>query len=303
MQSVDDMVIFAGVVDAGGFTAASGHLGLSTPVISKRVSALEARLGARLLNRTTRRLSLTEAGSVFYQHCLRVVAEAQEAEAAVTYLHAAPRGLLRITAPVSFGSQQISRALPGFMERYPEIQVEMDVSDRPMDLAEDGYDIAVRLTNRPPPLLAARRLAGTRRVVCAAPEYWERYGRPQKPADLTSHNCIVYSPSPTFNEWHFATSNGTETVSVNGRYKVNNTTAMVEGAIGGMGVIMLTSFTVERFINSGELEPVLQDFASPGSDIYALYLPNRYLSTKARVFIDYMVDWYSDQKRCPKLDR
>ena len=294
MQSLDDMAIFAAVVDAGGFSAASKSVGVSTPVISKRISALEAELGARLLNRTTRRLSLTEVGSVFYQHCIRVVAEARDAEAAVTFLHEVPRGLLRITAPIAFGSEQIARVLPGFMERYPEVQVEMDVSDRPVELAAEGYDVAIRLTSQPPPLLAARRLKGTRRVVCAAPGYWERYGRPQRPADLVSHNCIVYYPNPTFNEWHFESAGGAETISVNGRYRVNNTVAILEAAVSGLGVARLSSFTVERYIESGELEPVLLDYTAPGADIYALYLPNRYLSTKARAFIDYMVAWYQN---------
>ncbi len=286
------MAIFAAVVEAGGFSAAAQKLGISTPVVSKRVSALEAELGARLLNRTTRRLSLTEPGMVFYQHCTRVVAEAQEAEAAVTYLHAAPRGLLRVTAPVTFGSHQVAAALPGFLERFPEIQVDMDVSDHPVDLAEAGYDVAIRITAQPPPSLAARRLTRTRRVACAAPAYWARHARPQVPADLAAHDCIVYVPNANFNQWFFVGPHGTEAVTVQGRLQVNNTEAMLEAAIGGLGVIMLTSFTVERAIAAGHLEPVLQAWASPATDVYALYLPNRYLPAKARAFIDYMVAWF-----------
>jgi DNA-binding transcriptional LysR family regulator len=285
------MVIFAAVVEAGGFSAAARALGISTPVVSKRVSALEAELGARLLNRTTRRLSLTEAGEVFYRHCTRVVSEAAEAEAAVTYLNEAPRGLLRVTAPVTFGSRQVAGALPGFLERYPEVDVELDVSDRRVDLAEEGFDVALRITTNPPPHLAARRLTGTRRVVCAAPAYWDRHGRPQRPADLPSHNCIVYVPNPDFNQWYFAGPGGSETVAVRGNFRVNNAEAMLAAAINGLGVIMLTSFTVGPAIAAGRLEPVLQDYASSSTDVYALYLPNRYLSAKARAFIDYMVEW------------
>lgn len=293
MVSLDDMAIFAAVVQASGFSAAARVLDISTPVVSKRVSSLEAQLGARLLNRTTRRLSLTEAGSVFYRHCARVVAEAQEAEAAVTYLNEVPRGLLRITAPIAVGSQQLAHALGGFMERYPEVQVEMDVSDRPMDLAEEGYDVAIRATENPPPLLAARLLSPTKRVVCAAPEYWDRYGRPQVPSDLAEHNCIIYPPNPDYNMWRFEGPNGAETVSVQGRFKVNNTTAMVEAAKGGLGVIKLASFMVARGMANGQLEQVLHEYRSSSSQIYALYLPNRYLSSKARAFIDYLVEWYA----------
>ncbi len=295
MQSLDDMVIFAAVVDAGGFSAAASILGISTPVVSKRVSALEADLSTRLLNRTTRRLSLTEAGDVFYRHCQRVVAEAQEAEAAVTYLSEAPRGVLRVTAPVTCGSFKVARALPGFLKLYPEIQVELDISDRLVDLAEEGYDVAVRITREPPLLLSARHLANTQRIVCASPAYWDLHGRPQTPEDLASHCCIIYMPNSEFNEWYFEGENGAQKISVGGRLKVNNTVAMLEAAIGGLGVVMLTSFAVDRAIKSGQLEPVLQEFSSPGSDIYALYLPNRYLSRKARAFIDYMVEWFSDE--------
>jgi len=293
MVSLDDMAIFAAVVDANGFSAAAQALEISTPVVSKRVSALEARLGARLLNRTTRRLSLTEAGSVFYRHCSRVVAEAQEAEAAVTYLNEVPRGLLRVTAPITVGSQQLTHALVGFMARYPEVQVELDVSDRPVDLAQEGYDVAVRVTKNPPPLLAARLLTQTRRVVCASPEYWRQNGRPQVPGDLAGHDCIVYPPNPDYSLWRFEGPEGAESVSVQGRLKANNTTAMVEAAKGGLGVIMLTSFLVDRALAAGRLEQVLQGYRAPSAGIYALYLPNRYLSTKARAFIDYLVEWYA----------
>lgn len=291
MHSLDDMAIFAAVVDAGGFSSAAKILGISTPVVSKRVSALEADLGAKLLFRTTRRISLTEVGSIFYNHCRRVVEEAKEAEAAVTYLHASPRGLLRITAPVAFGSRQLANALPGFLERYPEIQVDLDVTDRSIDLAEEGYDVAIRLTYEPPPLYVAKRLYRTRRIVCATHDYWERHGRPQTPGDLSSHDCILYSPNPLFNQWLFESDNGVERITVQGRLRVNNINAMLEAATGGVGVVMLNSMTIDRAIASGQLEPVLQNYDSPGASIYALYLPNRYISSKAKAFIDYMVEW------------
>lgn len=296
MASLDAMAVFAAVVEQAGFSAAAQQLGISTPVVSKRVSALENTLGARLLNRTTRKLSLTEAGTVFYRHCARVVAEAREAEAAVTDLSTDPRGLLRITAPVTFGSHQIARALPGFLAQYPEIRVEMDLSDRQVDLAEDAYDLAIRITQQPQPYLAARHLASTRRIPCAAPGYWHTHGRPAVPADLVNHNCIVYRPNPSFNQWFFVGPEGPETIPVTGSFSVNNTEAMLQAAIGGLGVIMLTSFTVDRAIAAGLLEPVLETFDAPDTDIYALYLPNRHLSAKARVFIDYLVDYYGQRR-------
>lgn len=291
MQSLDDMLIFAAVVEANGFSAAAKTLKISTPVISKRVSALESDLGAKLLYRTTRRISLTEVGQLFYQHCQRVVEEAKQAEAAVTYMSESPRGLLKVTAPVAFGSHQIADALPGFLEQYPEVQVDLDVTDRTVDLAEEGYDIAIRLTHNPPELYVAKLLSRTRRLICAAPAYWARHGHPAKPSDLSSHDCIIYSPNPNFHQWHFENAEGTQTVNVQGRLRVNNINAMLEAAIGGAGVVMLSSITLENAIRSGQLEPALEDYNLPGANIYALYMPNRYLPSKASAFIDYMKTW------------
>ncbi|WP_417541853.1 LysR family transcriptional regulator [Methylophaga thalassica] len=291
MQSLDDMVIFGAVIDAGGFTAAAKQLGISTPVVSKRITALEKELGARLLFRSTRRLSLTEEGRIFYHHCRKVISVAHEAEAAVTYLNDTPRGLLRITAPVTFGSHQVAEAIPGFLDEYPEVSVEMDVSDRTVDLADEGYDIAIRLTREPPPLYVAKLLSTTHRVVCASPVYWQKFGKPKVPADLAVHQAIVYTPNPTYNHWIFEKNTEIETVEVKGRFNVNNTDAMLEAAIGGMGVIMLTSYTVDKAIASGQLEAVLEEYETPGANIYAMYLPTMYLSSKARAFIDYMKAW------------
>lgn len=293
MYCLDDIVLFVAVVDAGGFSAAAKTLKLSTALLSKRIAALEGDLNARLLNRTTRRLSLTEAGSVFYRHGVRVIAEAHEAEDAVNFLNAAPRGLLRISVPVTFGIQQLAPLLPGFLARYPELQVEMDVSDRPVDLAEEAYDLAIRITRNPPQLMSARLIAHTRRIVCAAPAYWQRHGRPEKPADLAEHECITYTLTPSFNSWVFSSPSGEETIAVKGRFKVNNTSAMLEAAIAGLGVVMLTSLSVERAISAAQLEAVLTNYPTPDSDIYALYLPNRYLSNKARAFIDYLLEHYA----------
>lgn len=292
MQSLDDMVIFAAICDAGGFSAAARELGISTPVVSKKITALEKALGARLLFRSTRRISLTEEGRIFYHHCRKVISVANEAEAAVTYLNDTPRGLLRITAPVSFGSHQVAEAITGFLDVYPEVSIEMDASDRRVDLADEGYDIAIRLTREPPPLYVAKQLYTTHRVVCASPAYWKKYGKPVTPADLADHQAIVYTPNPNYNQWIFDKNTETETVAVKGRFSVNNTDAMLEAAIGGMGVIMLTSYTVDKAITSGQLEAVLEEYETPGPNIYAMYLPTMYLSSKARAFIDYMKAWF-----------
>jgi LysR family transcriptional activator of dmlA len=293
MASLIAMAAFARVVEAGSFTAAARDLGLSTPVVSKRIGELEHELGTRLLYRTTRKLSLTEAGAAFYQHCARLVEEAKLAEEAVARLNEAPRGLLRITAPVTFGSYQVAPAIPAFLARYPEVNIEMVLNDRVVDLAEEGFDLAIRLTATPQPNLVARRLITTNRVICAAPDYWARHGKPRTPVELSRHNCILYASVPLQNEWVFNGPSGEERVQVRGNFWVNGPEALREVAVGGLGVIRLPSLTLNREIAAGRLETALDDYVSPDTDIYAMYLPNRYLSKKTRVFIDFLAAWYA----------
>jgi DNA-binding transcriptional LysR family regulator len=293
MQSLIAMAAFARVVEAGSFTAAARDLGISTPVLSKRIAALERGLGAQLLHRTTRKLSLTEAGSAFYEHCARVVEEAGKAEESVARLSEAPRGLLRTTAPVAFGSSHVAPAVPEFLERYPEVQVDLELNDRVVDLAAEGFDLAIRLTGNPQQNLVARRLTTARKLVCAAPAYWRRHGKPRTPAELAHHNCVLYGTAPSAGEWFFNGPAGEERVRVGGNFRVNGSDALREAALGGLGVIRLTSITVDRELASGRLETALDEYAPPDTDIYAMYLPNRYLSKKTRVFIDFLSERYS----------
>lgn len=294
MASLVAMAAFARVVEMGSFTAAARELGLSTPVVSKRINELEHTLGTRLLYRTTRKLSLTEAGTAFYRHCARLVEEAKLAEETVARLNNSPRGLLRITAPVTFGSTQVAPAIPAFLAQYPEINIDMVLSDRIIDLAEEGFDLAIRLTSSPQTSLAARRLISTNRIICASPDYWKKYGKPHTPAELSSHNCILYASVPLQNEWLFNGPDGEERIQVTGNFRTNGPDALREVAVGGLGVIRLPYVTLSREIAAGRLEMALEDYASPDTDIYALYLPNRYLSKKIRVFIDFLAEWYAN---------
>jgi DNA-binding transcriptional LysR family regulator len=293
MPSLVAMAAFARVVEAGSFTAAARDLELSTPVVSKRIGELEHELGTRLLHRTTRKLSLTEAGSAFYRHCARLVEEARMAEEAVARLNEAPRGVLRITAPASFGSNQVAMAIPAFLQRYPEVRIEMVLNDRIVDLAEEGFDLAIRLTNEPQPNLVARRLTTATKMVCASPEYWRLHGKPRTPAELAQHNCLLYASVPMLNEWYFNGPAGAERIEVRGNFSVNGPAALREAAVGGLGVVRLTSFVVSQDIAAGRLETALDEYASPDTDIYLAYLPNRYLSKKTRVFIDFLLDGYT----------
>jgi DNA-binding transcriptional LysR family regulator len=295
------------VVEAGGFTAAASQLGMSKSAVSKAVTALEERLGARLLNRTTRRLSLTEVGRAFYERSARVVSEAEEAELAVTHLQESPRGTLRINAGVSFGILHLAAALPDFMQRYPEVAVDADFTDRYVDPVEEGFDVVVRIAAElPDSSLIARRLTANEMVVAASPDYWARRGRPERPQDLASHTCLTYAYNRNPNDWPFADADGRPfTVKVGGRLRTNNGDVSLRAALAGLGVVRLPRFLSGPHLAAGRLEAVLAAFAPPPAGIYAVYPHNRHLSAKVRAFVDFLIerfgpgcDWDHPPQRC-----
>jgi DNA-binding transcriptional LysR family regulator len=292
MDKLTGMAVFARVVDAGSFTAAAIQLGMSKSAVSKAIAALEDRLGARLLNRTTRRLALTEVGRAFYQRCARIVAEAEEAELAVTHLQVAPRGTLRVNAPVSFGTLHLGPALADFLARYPELKVEIELTDRFVDLLEEGYDVAVRIASAlPDSSLVARRITVNEAVVCASPTYWRRHGRPRAPQDLTRHACITYAYNPNPHEWAFLDPDGRPlTVRVDGPLHTNNGDAALHAALAGLAVVRLPRFICAPDLAAGRLEAVLDDALPPPNGIYAIYPHSRHLSAKVRAFVDFLLE-------------
>jgi DNA-binding transcriptional LysR family regulator len=289
------MAVFARVVEAHSFTAAARQLGMSKSAVSKAVAGLEDRLGARLLNRTTRRLSLTEIGQAFYERSARVVAEAEEAELAVTRLQATPRGRLRVSAPVSFGIRHLGPALPDFMARCPEVRLDIDFADRFVDLVDEGYDLAVRIGHLPDSSLVARRLAESRLVVCAAPGYWDRRGRPERPQDLAGHDCLTYAYHPNPSEWPFQGPEGRIAVRVDGGLRTNNGDVSLQAALAGLGVVRLPTFIVGCDLAAGRLEAVLAAYEVPPVGVYAVYPHNRHLSAKVRAFVDFLAERFGRQ--------
>ncbi|MDH3231391.1 MAG: LysR family transcriptional regulator, partial [Alphaproteobacteria bacterium] len=253
MDNFTGMAVFARVVEANSFTEAARRLGMSKAAVSKQVSKLEERLGARLLNRTTRRLSLTEVGAAFYERCARIVAEAEEAELAVTRLNATPRGTLRIDAPVNFGMQYLAPLLPPFMLQHPDLRVDMSFNDRFVDLVEEGCDLAVRIGQLPDSSLVARKLAETRSVICAAPSYWDRHGRPGDPSDLANHDCFAYSYLATGSEWRLQGPGGEVAVRVSGSLAANNGDVLRQAAVAGLGVVAMPVFIVCDDLRKGRL--------------------------------------------------
>ncbi len=290
MDYLSGMAVYAKVVEEGSFSSAARQMGMSKSAVSKQISKLENRLGARLLNRTTRRLNLTEIGAVYYERAARIVAEAEEAEQEVSSLHAAPRGTLKINAPMSFGVLHVAPAIPSFMALYPELKVDMDLDDRLVDLIDGGYDVAIRIARMPDSSQVARTLAPFNTVVCATPDYWHRHPQPLEPSDLINHNCLIYTYLQSGGEWRFSGPDGPISVKAAGSFRANNGDALRAAALGGLGLYMGPTFIVSEDLRAGSLQAVLQDFSESDLSIYAVYPHSRHLSAKVRAFVDFMAD-------------
>jgi DNA-binding transcriptional LysR family regulator len=306
MEDLVRMAIFARVVEAKSFSEAARRLGMSKSQVSKQVASLERSLSAKLLNRTTRRLSLTEIGTAYYEHCARIVEEAKEAELAVSRFRSEPRGIIRVNASVEFATLQVAPALPAFLAQYPEVSVNMTLSDRFVDLAEEGYDVAIRVAWKDEPglTMVARELAPSRRQVCATPRYFELHGVPQSPNDLVKHNCLVYAGSDAKGDrWGFVGPEGEISVPISGNLRINDNEALWQAARGGLGIAFLPTYIVGEDLQRGVLQAVLTQYMPVERSIYAIYLPTRHLSPKVRAFIDFFLALYRPSPPWDRLPR
>lgn len=285
MGNPSDMAIFTKVVQAGGFSAAARQLRLSKAAVSKRLARLEDRLGARLLNRTTRRLALTEEGAAFYERATRILAEIDDAERAVSRLGGEPRGTLRISAPMSFGVLHLAGALPAFLAEHPALAIDIALNDRLVDVVEEGFDVAIRIARLPDSSLVARRLASTRSLTVAHPGYWREHGKPRHPSELRHHNCLRYSYQLSLDDWTFKDG---LSVTVDGTFVANNGDVLRSAALAGLGVTRLPSFIAGDDVQSGRLEAALEGFEETEASIYAIYPHRRHLSAKVRAFVDFL---------------
>lgn len=293
MDRFTSMEVFARVAEVKGFTEAARRLGLSKSSVSKHVSSLETRLGVRLLNRTTRKLSLTEAGGAYYDWCRRIAADLEAAEDSVTRLHAEPRGHLKINAPMTFSRLHLATLIPGFLNRYPQVTVELSMDDRVVDLIEEGFDLAVRITRLEDSSLIARRIATSRNLLCASPAYLATHGVPKTPADLAQHNCLIYSYGPSSGRWRFSGPDGDHSVRVSGNLKANSGAALCAAAREGLGIITIPDFIVGDDLREGHLRAIMEEYRRPDLPIQAVYPHQRHVTAKLRAFIDYLIEKFA----------
>ncbi len=290
MDDLSALTIFARIAERQSFSAAARDLGLSKSAVSKKLAALENQLGARLINRTTRRLSLTEAGATFFERAQRILTELDEAKQAVTRLQTEPRGNLRINAPMSFGILHMAPAMADFMARYEDLSVTLDLNDRLVDLVDEGYDVAVRIAKMTPSTLIARKLAPARLAVCASPDYWRKHSMPTHPRDLEGHNCLFYTYLAAQDQWAFVGPDGPFSVRVRGNLRANSGEALRAAAVAGSGVYFGPTFIVGDDLRAGRLTSALGDFIDPDLSIYAVYPHRQHVSAKVRVFVDFLVE-------------
>ena len=295
MDRLRSMEVFVKVVETGSFIAASEAMGISRPMASKHLQELEAELGVRLLNRTTRRISLTEAGRSFHLRCQTIFAEIDEAVAEAGNMQSEPRGLLRVNAPLTFGKAHLARSLASFQDRYSEIGVDLTLNDRVVDIVDEGFDIAIRIGTLADSSLIARKLAPCRMVVCASPTYLVENGVPSIPADLAEHNCLIYAYFSQQKHWVFERDGDEVSVEVDGDFRTNFGEALVEAAVAGRGIVVEPSFTVGPYIRSGALVQLLPDCAPRELGIFAVYPPSRLLPQKVRVLIDHLIEAFGPE--------
>jgi DNA-binding transcriptional LysR family regulator len=289
MDRLTGMEVFVRVVDLGGFTPAAAASGLSATMVSNHVKALEQRLGAKLLNRTTRRQSLTEIGARYYAQCVDVLARVEAADVEAREMHALPRGRLKISAPVTLGSHLLAPAFADYLREQPEVEIDLQLNDRIVDLADEGFDAAFRFGDLADSGLIARRLKSLGRMVCAAPAYLLAHGTPSQPEDLASHNCLVFHYVQPEREWLFQGDGLARRVTATGQMTVNNGPALLQAALAGAGVAMLPDYLGSADVSSGQLVRLFPEYDLSRAPLQLVYLPDRHMTPKLRSFVDFVM--------------
>lgn len=294
MGQLEDMNIFIRIVDAGGISRAADQLGLAKSAVSRRLVDLETRLGVRLLNRTTRTSSLTEIGQSYYDHAITIVDDVAELNAVTSDANTTLKGTIKLAAPLSFGLRHLSPAIDDFLNQHPVLTINIDFSDRQVDLVEEGLDLAFRIADLKDSNLIARKVSPIKLLLCASPEYLKKYGTPKTPNDLKNHHLLYYNIAET-NTWKLTDKKGKKhTVSVNAKMIANNGDFLNDMAIAGHGIASSPTFISWQAITTGDLVPVLTDYKLPQPNAYAVYPQTRYLSQRTRILIDFLVERFGD---------
>lgn len=302
MDTLTCMQAFIKVVETGSLAEAGRRLEVSAPMMSRYVTYLERRVGARLINRSTTALSLTEAGSAYYERCVAAVAAVAEAEESATALASVPQGTLRVSVSADFGASYFAPVMIEFLRRHSTIGVDVSFTNRRVDLVEEGIDLAIRISAAIDPKLIARRLATTSLVACASPEYLQALGTPGSPQELENHNCLVFSESPYFRDWPFERKGERTVVRPRGNLRCGDTNVLRLAAVQGLGVLMLASFILAEDLQAGRLVPVLTDYTIGEFGVFAVYANRRFLPPKVRLFVDALASRFGpDPQRDPFL--
>lgn len=291
------MSVFVKVVEQGSFARAAERLDMSTSAVSRHVAELETHLNARLLNRTTRRISLTESGQAFFERSLQLLADVEEAEAAISNSAMAPRGTIRLTCSSSFGVTHLAPAIGAFQARYPDVRFDISASNRYVDLVEEGLDLAIRIGDLGNPNLIARKIGTMRLIACASPEYLKKHGLPRHPDELVNHDCFSYEYAPVKNQWRFQDNKANDIkVQINGNVHANSGEMSAAIAAAGSGIVLEPDFVVTPWLETGKLVEILKNFRPPPSNIYAIYPSRRHLSAKVRTFVDFLSTHFADAR-------
>ncbi len=286
MLGWEGVIEFVAVAETESFTRAGKRLGISTAQVSRQISALESRLSTKLFSRTTRKVSVTETGQIYFLRCRQLLDGLEEAERTITNFQASPRGKLKITAPVGYGEKTIAPLVNNFVLRYPELEVQMELTNKTLDLVTEGLDLAIRLGKLGDSSLIARRLASRTQHVCASPAYLASRGMPHTPSELKHHNCL----QGNFDHWRFLQDNKSSSLRIKGNIRCGSGWTLVDAALKGIGIVQLPDYYVQPHLDSGELVSLLKEFQEPDEGIWALYPQNRHLSPKVKMLIDYLVE-------------
>lgn len=284
------MAFFSLLARCGSFSAAARDLDVTTPAVSKRLAQMEARLGVQLLNRTTRRASLTQEGEIYLTHARRILADIEDMEQLVSSAVAVPKGLLRVNATLGFGRSHVAPLISSFIKGYPDVQVQLQLSVNPPPLTDDAFDVCIRFGEPPDARVMARKIAPNRRLLCASPAYLAQHGTPMAPHDLTQHNCIgIRQGDEAFGVWRLSAGKRTQTIKVRGNLSTNDGEIAVNWALDGHGILLRAEWDIAKYLRSGRLVQVLENYSTPPADIHAVYPQRHQLSGRVRAFVDFLV--------------